>query len=247
MCPERVIPANEAAHKQIDSFPYFAASYVNANPDDAEGDDQPIGDRLSTPEEDARRLASTDQVIFEKLQNAEREAQEIARRAYEEGFASGEVEGREFGESQYVVYLQRLDSHLQELSRIAFLAEKATQDEVLALALAMAEYLAGQQLERSPQSIRPLLDNILNSHPFASPDPANPGAEILVVFLNPQDLIHLGDRFIGYPGIRLAGDPALSRGSLRLEAVEGVLEATLERRRERLLELVHRFRDSDPS
>ena len=38
-----------------------------------------------------------DQVIFEKLQQAERDALDTARRGYEEGFASGEIEGRQFG------------------------------------------------------------------------------------------------------------------------------------------------------
>lgn len=245
MSPERIIPAEEAARKQIESFPYFAATYVAVDPLAEAESDEPIGDRLSTPEEDARRLASVDQQIFEKLQAAEREAQEIARRAYEEGFAAGEEEGRAFGESQYTVYLQRLDADLAELARVASLVEKAAQDELLALALSMAEYLAAQQLDRSAASIQPLLEAILSEHPFPSSDPGNPAAEFMVARLNPRDLEALGDRYGAYPGLRLVSDEELSRGSLRLETAEGVLEATLERRRERLMDLLHRFKEQD--
>jgi len=205
-----------------------------------EEDDTPLAAQLSTPEEDARRLASVDQQIHEKLQWAEQQAQDIARRAYEEGFAAGEAEGRNFGESQYKVYISRLGKQLEELTQAASLLDKAAKDEILALALAIGEYLAGRQIEFSRDSIRPLLDRLLDEHPFPSPDS---GATPLEVFLNPRDLEQLGDHFIGRPGLRLLEDPELSRGSIRLSSPEGVIEATLERRRERILELLHRFRE----
>ena len=61
--------------------------------------------------------------------------------------------------------------------------------------------------------------------------------------LTNADLEQLVDTYIGKPGIALKEDPELSRGSLRLESPEGVLEATLERRRARLLELLHQLRE----
>ena len=68
-----------------------------------------------------------------------------------------------------------------------------------------------------------------------------------MVFLNPKDLEQLGDTYVGYQGVTLREDPELSRGSLRLEAAEGVLEATLERRKERLLATLHRCREKGPA
>lgn len=245
MSARRIIPAAEAGLRQIEAFPYLAAMPPTALlPELEDTDESPLADSLTTPEEEARRLASADQVIFEKLQNAEREAQDIARRAYEEGFAVGEKEGREFGEAQFRASLQRLDGSLQELNRAASLVEQASEEELLGLALAMAEYLAAQQLEKSPQAIRPLLESILNVHPFPGGDPERSGQPVLV-FLHPRDLQDLGDRFIGYPGLRLVEDGDLSRGSVRLEAADGVLDATLERRRDRLMELMRRFREKE--
>lgn len=235
---DRIIPAEEAARVRLEAFPYVVPVQMPApEPEDLEAS---IAEGLGEEDPEAR-LAHIDRLIYERLQHAEHEAQNVARSAYEEGFAAGEREGREFGEAQYRVYLQRLDGHLQELSQAAALVGKAAEDELLALTLGMAEYLAAQQLDQSPQAIRPLLESILNAHPFPAADPTRPGSEVVVVYLHPKDLEDLGDRFIGYPGLRLAEDGELSRGSLRMEAVDGVLEATLERRRERLLDQIHRF------
>lgn len=239
----RIIPARVAETKEVEAFPYFAATFTAplAVDDGSLEGDQPLAAEISSPEEDAKRLASADQVIYEKLQQAEREAQDIARRAYEEGFAAGETEGRAFGESQYRAFMQRLEGHLQELSQSATLLSQATEEEVVALALSFGEYLAAQQIELSQQAIRPLLESVLEDHPFNAPDSADHAA--FVIHLNPKDLEQLGDAYIGMPGVALREDPDLSRGSLRIEAAEGVLEATLERRRERLLQAIHRARE----
>lgn len=243
---DRIIPANLAEGRQIEAFPYFAATFnVPLSSEEDSGDEKPMAADLSSPEEDAQRLASVDQIIHEKLQMAEQQAHEIARHAYEEGFASGETEGRTFGESQFKVYAQRLDTHLAELSRTGSLLGQASKDEVLALALTIGEYLAGQQIEQSRSAIRPLLESVLESHPFPTPETGAKDAAALEVYLNPKDLEQLGDSYLGYPGIRLVEDPELSRGSLRVSSPEGVLEATLERRRERLMEVLHRFREEE--
>ena len=177
----RIIPARVAETKEVEAFPYLAASFTSPLPleeDSADGD-QPVSAEITTPEENARRLASVDQIIYDKLQQAERQAQDIARKAYEEGFEAGEAEGRAFGESQYRSYIQRLETALTDLSQSAALLGQATEEEVISLALALGEYLAAQQIEQSPQAIRPLLESVLENHPFNAPD----SAAALVVFL----------------------------------------------------------------
>lgn len=245
MSPEfRIIPAELAASHAWEAFPYFTASYAQAalESESETSEDAPVGSALSTPEEDARRLASVDQQIYQKLQEAERAAQAIAQKAYEEGFAAGEAEGRNFGESQYRAFFQRLETYLEELSQATRLVQQATVEELLALTLTFAEYLAVQQLERSPESIRTLLEAILVAHPVPA---AVDGTPVALVQLNPRDLEQLGDRFSDRPGIRLVEEPSLDRGSVRLETADGVLDSSLERRRERLLDLIHRFREQD--
>ncbi|WP_005036654.1 flagellar assembly protein FliH [Holophaga foetida] len=238
----RIITALQAERKQIEAFPYYAADFSpETEPGDA-GDDTPIGSTLSTPEEDAHRLASVDQIIHEKLQAAEQQAQDIAQRAYEEGFASGEAEGRTFGESQFKAYMQRLDGNMKELSATMTLLNHASRDEILAMAMAMGEYLAGQQIERSPQSVAPLLEAILEANPFPGPE-GTQGA--IQAFLNPKDLESFKALDPTMPGIRFQEDQELSRGSLRLEAADGILDATVERRMKRLLELIEQSREKD--
>jgi len=241
MSVERVIPALRAHGRKIETFPYATAQYTLLPDLDAEGD-APLAAGLSTPEEDAQRLASVDQVIFEKLQQAERDALDTARKGYEEGFASGETEGRQFGESQYRAHINRLGNHLQELSDSLALNQRAAQDELIALALAVGEHLAGHEIEHGAATIRPLVQALLAAHPF----PGEPSEQTAItVHLHPKDLEALGGSYQPPPGVALREDPELSRGSLRLEAAAGVLDASLERRRESMMELVQRFREQD--
>ena len=243
MSVERIIRAHRAEHHTIESFPYFTAHFSTPLPEAAEDGDAPLGTALTTPEEDARRLASVDQVIFEKLQQAERDALDTARRGYEEGFASGEAEGRTFGESQYRSHIQKLDGHLQELSASLTLNDRAAQDELLALALAIGEYLAGREIQRAGGSIAPMLDGILAAHPF--PGDTSEAVTAMTVYLNPRDLEALGPDGGPRPGVTLKEDPELTRGSLRVEAATGVLDASLEERQARLMELVGRFLEQE--
>ncbi len=244
MSSDRIIPSGRASEKNVEAFPYFPVdpSLVLEGMDS--GDDEPIGANLSTPEEEAQRLASVDHVIHTRMQEAERHAQGVARQAYEEGFASGEAEGRAFGESLYRSYIQRLDEHLVRLDAFGEHFEQAVRDEILAVALAMGEYLAGQRLGSSNSSTEELLQQLLATHPLRRAAASEDKGAVLTVHMNSQDLDLAGDRFVGYTGIRFVADPELGRGSIRVESEEGVLEATLEQRRERLLELLHRYREA---
>jgi flagellar assembly protein FliH len=243
MSAERVIPARRVNAEDIESFPYFAAHFSTPLPEAGDDSDAPLGSALTTPEEDARRLASVDQVIFEKLQQAERDALDTARRGYEEGFASGEAEGRAFGESQYRAHMTRLDGHLQELSDSLALNRGAVRDELLALALAIGEHLAAREISQGEASIGPMLDAILADHPFPGAQ-ADPNTA-LTVYMNPKDLEALGPDAPPHAGVTLREDAELSRGSLRVEAATGVLDASLERRQASLMERVRHFREQE--
>jgi len=245
MSVERVIPAKLAQDRKIETFPYFTAQFSTPLPESGDDNDTPLAEVLSSAEENAKRLASVDQQIFEKMQQAERDALETARKGYEEGYASGEAEGRLFGEGQYRTYIQRLDGHLEELSASLSLNQQASKDELLALILAMAEYLAGRRLEDNAGTLQPLLDAVLASHPFPSlVEAAQAGsAAAVTVYMNPKDLEALGAGSQLHPGVVLREAKDLSRGSLRAEANEGVLDASLEHRQARLLEVIRHFRE----
>jgi len=243
MSVRRVIPSSHVDIRQIESFPYGTAHFTTPLADAPDDNDNPLGASLSTPEEDVRRLASVDQLIFEKLQQAERDALETARRGYEEGFAAGAEEGRKFGEGQYLAHLQQLEGHLRELTRSLALNQASARDEILALALAMGEYLAGREIRDGARRMGPVLEAVLAAHPF--PGSQEEGTPPMTVFLHPKDLEALGAEAAAHPGLALREDPELSRGGLRVEAAEGVLDATLERRAAGLEELIQRFRDQE--
>lgn len=245
MSVDRVIPARHVDLDAIEAFPYFAADFSGQMEGGESLDDEPLSAELTTPEEDARRLASVDQIIYEKLQQAERDAHDVARKAYEEGFQAGETEGRTFGESQYKAQIQRLDAALVDLSASLDLNAKVTQEELLALTLAMAEYLAAREVQDGASTIAPLLARVLESHPFPEGDADLQGRPGLTVLMNSRDLDLLGPSARNHPGVGVREDDTLSRGSLRVESVAGVLDATLERRRVRLLELLHKMRERE--
>ncbi|MDR2697644.1 MAG: flagellar assembly protein FliH [Holophagales bacterium] len=191
-----------------------------------------------------QKNTEAEQIISEKLVKAEQDAKEIAQRAYEEGYASGEKEGRTFGESQFKVHLSRLEDNLEDLSNAVSLIKSASEEETLALITVMAEYLAGQQLDAAAEAVGPLLRSILEAHPFPLSESAAPGEPAIVIFMHPKDLdqvqLNIAEE---YPGVRLTSDAELSRGSLKLETADTVLDSTFERRRERLLNLVNHLKE----
>lgn len=236
------IKSEDLRDTRLEAFPYFPVDTSLARETGLEGGASSVADDL---EGAGRPQRSTEERIIDRLQEAERQAQEIARKAYEEGFASGEAEGRTFGESQYQGYIQRMEGHLLELAAATLTLRDALNDQLTALALAVGEHLAVQQIDRSPGAVKALMEGVLEELPFPLPRGTRAGEQPFHVFLNPLDLEKLGDQFVGHGGLTLTGDPGLSRGSVRLEAPQGILDATLERRRGHLMEILARMKEGE--
>lgn len=232
------IRAEDLQDQQLEAFPYYPVDATQPRTLYEEGTESVASDLG----EDVTSVP-LEQRIIQRLQEAERQAQEIARQAFEEGFAAGEAEGRAFGESTYRTYIQRLEAHLAELGAVSLTLQAALDEELIALALAVGEHLAIQQIQASPEAVQALLERTLEDLPFPLPRGRRDGEMPVQVHLNPADLTQLGDRFPAHPGLTLLADPALSRGSLRIEAPQGILNGTLERRREHLMLLLQRLVD----
>jgi flagellar assembly protein FliH len=180
----------------------------------------------------------------ERVAQTEQQVGEMHRRAYEQGFLQGESEGREMGESRFRVHLTKLEETIAALSDAVSLHRSVTDDEALALATVMAEYLAGQHIESTAYTAGPLLRSILEVHPFPLPDSAAPSEPAAVIYMHPKDLDQVkAGAAKDYPGIRLLPDTGLSRGGIRLEAADAIIDSTFERRRERLLRLIRRLKE----
>ena len=234
------IRAEDLQDRQVEAFPYFPVDARQARSSYDEG----LGSIASDLGDDSASVP-VEQRIIERLQEAERQAQEIARQAFEEGFTAGEAEGRAFGESTYRTYIQRLETHLAELAGVSVTLQAALNEELIALALAVGEHLAIQQIQASPEAVLALLERTLEDLPFPLPRGRRDGEMPMQVVLNPADLTQLGELFPAHPGLTLVADPTLSRGSLRIEAPQGILNGTLERRREHMMLLLQRMADED--
>jgi flagellar assembly protein FliH len=239
MSTKGYIRAEDLQDTRLEAFPYFPVDVMMAHASSDDGLDSVASDIDGG---DLSRIP-IEQRLMERLQEAERQAQDIARRAYEEGFASGEAEGRVFGESQYKTYIQRLEEQLLELAATSLLLREALNEELVALALAVGEHLAIQQIEQTPGAVKAMMEHVLEELPFPLPRGRREGELPVQVFLNPADLEQLGDHFVGQAGIALVADGTLSRGSIRIEAPQGVLNGTLERRREGLMQLIARMKE----
>lgn len=232
------IRAEDLQDRRMEAYPYFPVDAMSQGAFD-EGAGSVASD---LGDEDVAGIPIEER-IMDRLQAAERQAQEIARRAYEEGFASGEAEGRTFGESQYKSYIVRLEEQLLELASASMTLREALNEELVALSLAVGEHLAVQQIEQSPASVKALMERILEELPFPLPRGRREGEMPMQVFLNPADLEQLGDHFVGQSGLSLLPDNALTRGSLRIEAPQGILNGSLERRREGIMQLITRMKE----
>ncbi len=239
MATRGYIRLEDLQNTHLEAFPYFPVDSVLARGAFDEGLDSVASDLNDTEAADT----PIEQRLVDRLQEAERQAQDIARRAYEEGFTSGEAEGRAFGESQYKAYILRLEDQLADLAAATLTLKEALNEELMALSLAVGEYLAVQQIEQSPGAVKALMEGILEELPFPLPRGRRDGEMPMQVFLNPADLEQLGDHYAGHTGMALLADAVLSRGSLRIEAPHGILNGTLERRRERLMQLIARMKE----
>jgi flagellar biosynthesis/type III secretory pathway protein FliH len=235
------IRAEDLRDTRVEAYPYFPVDVTMAR----SGLDEEAGSVASELGDGGLAQVPIEQRLVDRLQEAERQAQDIARRAYEEGFASGEAEGRAFGESQYKAYILRLEEHLAELGATSLLLREALTEELVALSLAVGEHLAIQQIEQSRGAVKTLMEHILEELPFPLPRGRRDGEMPVQIFLNPLDLEQLGDHFVGHGGIALLADGGLSRGSLRVEAPQGILNGSLERRRERLMQVIARMREGE--
>ena len=235
------IRAENLQNTRLEAFPYFPVDTTLSQ----YGLDQGTESVASALDDTQATQIPIEQRLIDRLQEAERQAQDIARKAYEEGFASGENEGRTFGESQYKGYILRLEQQLGELAQVTLTLRASLNEQLVALALAVGEHLAVQQIEQAPGSVQALLEGVLAELPFPLPRGRRDGEMPMQVFLSPLDLAQLGDRFAGHTGLSLSADSALSRGSLRFEAPQGIFNGTLERRREQLVQLIARMQEGE--
>ncbi len=85
----------------------------------------------------------------EVLQNAE----EIQRKAYEEGFAAGEKAGFAEGEQKAVILMERLEKIIKEMADLREKTARELESQIVELATAIARRVIIEEINTSPQII----------------------------------------------------------------------------------------------
>ena len=153
----------------------------------------------------------------------------LHQQAHEEGYAAGHREGsdRAAAEAQQ---LQQIVAALAEQSRQL---DQRVADELLALGLAIGKQVLRQALKVRPELILAVVNEVLGQLPLSH--------QRAHLVLHPQDatLVReaLGER-LRQSGWEIIENGDISPGGCRLEAAECEIDATLERRWQRVVEAI---------
>ena len=153
----------------------------------------------------------------------------LHQQAHEEGYAAGLREGRDKVKAE----AERLGQIVAALTDSAQQLDQRLADELLGLALTVSRQILRQALKLRPELILAVVNEVLGQLPL-SPQRAR-------LILHPEDAalvqLNLGER-LKQSGWEIVENAQISRGGCRLEATECEIDATLERRWERVVNAI---------
>jgi len=150
----------------------------------------------------------------------------IHQQSREEGHAAGFQEGRARAEAE----AQQVRSVLEGLGRALRELDQTLADELLALALEIANKMLGQTLRLRPELVVPVIQEAVRCLPQFS--------QSVRVLLHPQDATLVSAYLARHPaatGWLIVEDARLARGGCRVETTGGEVDATLQSRWRRVL------------
>lgn len=156
---------------------------------------------------------------------ASEQAQALRRQAQAEGFAAGRQEGRD----QAADELKRLQEIVLALTEEARRFDQSMAEELLALALAVCKQIMREAIKVRPETILAVVNEVLG--------PSSLSGQRAHLMLHPLDAAlvreSLGER-LEQSGCQIVESAQISRGGCRLEAMEREIDATMERRWQRV-------------
>ncbi len=188
------------------------------------GDD--AADAAPEPEEEqVDPLLELEETIRNRLMEAEHNAQEIERDAYEKGYAQGRKDGYEYGKKSMDLVREHLEQLLNSVQEIP---EKVFQDYrnwFIAACLTVLRQIIPGQMQAQPRAVAQLAQTVL--------DQAQEHHS-LVMYLHPMDLELIEKHTDLKERLREEGrsfvlkpDPNMERGGCRAESDIQVVDATL--------------------
>ena len=153
----------------------------------------------------------------------------VHQQAHEEGYAAGHRAGSERVAAE-ALRLQQIAAALGEESRQF---DQRVADELLELALAISKQVLGQALKLRPELIVAVVNEVIGRLPLAH--------QRARLVLHPDDVTlvqqRLGER-LKQSGWEIIENAEISCGGCRLEAAECEIDATMERRWQRVVEAI---------
>lgn len=150
----------------------------------------------------------------------------------QQGLAEGKKQGLAEGEGLIQQQLLELKQLIEQLQAPLQQVDQQVQQELLALTLAMAQAVVDIEITLNPQFILSTLRQAIDALPLQSTD--------VQILLAPDDLAvlkqHYSDADLQERGWLFQSEPALSRGDIRLQAGDSIVERPLKQRLKQSLE-----------
>jgi len=167
--------------------------------------------------------------------------EDLQQEAYHEAYQQGLKEGAAAGREQLRARVERIDHLLTDLSRPLAELDSAVQDELLALAMALARQIVRRELKQDPTQIIGIVREAVAQLPIAVRD--------VRVQLHPQDAAIVREHLAPAERERawtLVEDPMMMRGGCQVLSASSRIDMRLETRLGALLsELMGGEREAD--
>jgi flagellar assembly protein FliH len=149
----------------------------------------------------------------------------IEQQAYQEGFERGQRDGLEAGQKAIRETLQHLEHLIQSLAEPLDEVNHQVEEELLALAVAVARQIIRRELQQDPHQIIGVVREAMAVLPSA--------ARNVRLHLHPEDAALIRETYSGSEEERpwqVVEDMALARGGCRIESDDSRIDASVEKR-----------------
>lgn len=211
--------------------------------------DSPSHNRGNAPEaepEGTNPFNELEQVIRQRLLEAERRAEELEREAYEKGYEQGRKDGYAIGASSIEKIRERLETVVASMEALPTQVLRDYRQWLIEAALTLARHLFQAAVAVNPSVLEKLVDEILD-HMDRS--------QALTLVLHPKDRDLLQkhgilERWLSTPSdsvgtVRILLDPHISRGGCRVSSALQEVDALVETRLKNLHEALFSH-ETDP-
>jgi len=155
-----------------------------------------------------------------------KQLEEIQKAAHLEGYEAGRKEGLAAGQKEIRATVQRLGQVIHALSEPLEEVDARVEEELVALALAIARQIIRRELKSEPGQVIAVVREALAALPAAS--------RRVNVFLHPEDAALVRESLTVTSGEEanwhILEDPLLTRGGCRIQAEHSQVDATVEHR-----------------